>query len=203
VANVLAEARNAELEAAKARIETQSLHDALTGLPNRRYLDEIIAGFARQSVEGRQSGLAVLHIDLDRFKQINDTLGHTAGDAVLKHVAKLLLDAAGAGNFVARVGGDEFVIVCLNQTAPQKLTVLAERIISAVQQPIPYEGHSCRVGASIGGGIEEGDHAVRRVLEQTSPAALMWIASRAISYMDENGYPEAVAPWFPEDIAES
>jgi hypothetical protein len=60
-----------------------------------------------------------------------------------------------------------------------------------------------RVGASIGGGIEEGDHAVRRVLEQTSPAALMWIASRAISYMDENGYPEAVAPWFPEDIAES
>ena len=156
VANVLAEARNAELEAAKARIETQSLHDALTGLPNRRYLDEIIAGFARQSVEGRQSGLAVLHIDLDRFKQINDTLGHTAGDAVLKHVAKLLLDAAGAGNFVARVGGDEFVIVCLNQTAPQKLTVLAERIISAVQQPIPYEGHSCRVGASIGIAIEAG-----------------------------------------------
>ncbi len=60
-----------------------------------------------------------------------------------------------------------------------------------------------RAGASIGGGIEHGDEAVRRVLEQTSPAALTWIASRAISYMDENGYPDAVAPWFPEDVDES
>ena len=59
-----------------------------------------------------------------------------------------------------------------------------------------------RVGASIGGGIESGDEVVRRILEQASPAALTWIASRAISYMDENGYPDAVAPWFPEDVDE-
>ena len=155
-ANVLAEARNVELETAKARIEIQSLHDALTGLPNRRYLDEIIAGFAERNREGPHPGLAILHIDLDRFKQINDTLGHTAGDAVLKHVAKILLDAAGGGNFVARVGGDEFVVVCLNETNPQRLSALAERIIAAVQQPMPYEGHSCRVGASIGIAIEPG-----------------------------------------------
>ncbi|MEO7222893.1 MAG: PAS domain-containing protein, partial [Devosia sp.] len=155
-ANVLAEARNAELEAAKARIETQSLHDALTGLPNRRYLDEIIAGFAQRNRHGAHPGLAVLHIDLDRFKQINDTLGHTAGDAVLKHVAKLLLESAGAGNFVARVGGDEFVVVCLNETNQQRLSALADRIIAAVQHPMPYEGHSCRVGASIGIAIEAG-----------------------------------------------
>ena len=155
-ANFLAEARNVELESAKARIENQSLHDALTGLPNRRYLDQIIAGFAEKNHDSPQSGLAILHIDLDRFKQINDTLGHTAGDAVLKHVAKLLSEAAGAGHFVARVGGDEFVVVCLNQTDPQKLSALADRIIAAVQMPMPYEGHFCRIGASIGIAIEDG-----------------------------------------------
>ena len=155
-ARVLAEARNVELEAAKARIESQSLHDALTGLPNRRYLDEIVAAFAERRQGATPQGLAILHIDLDRFKQINDTLGHTAGDAVLRYVARLLLEAAGSGNFVARLGGDEFVVVCPNETDPFRLAVLAERIISAVQQPIPHEGHSCRVGASIGIAIETG-----------------------------------------------
>ncbi|MEO9169082.1 MAG: EAL domain-containing protein [Aestuariivirga sp.] len=155
-ANTLAEARNAELEAAKARIENQALHDALTGLPNRRYLDEIIAKFAAQDQDIAHSGMAILHIDLDRFKQINDTLGHIAGDAVLKHVARLLSQTAGADNFVARVGGDEFVVVCLNETDPQKLSILADGIIAAVQRPIPYEGHFCRVGASIGISIEAG-----------------------------------------------
>jgi diguanylate cyclase (GGDEF)-like protein/PAS domain S-box-containing protein len=155
-ANILAEARNAELEAAKARIENQALHDALTGLPNRRYLDEIIAKFAERDQDAVHSGMAVLHIDLDRFKQINDTLGHIAGDAVLKHVARLLSEAAGTGNFVARVGGDEFVVVCWNQTDPQKLSILADGIIAAIQRPIPYEGHFCRVGASIGISIEAG-----------------------------------------------
>src|SRR6185437_11590223 len=88
-ARVLAEARNVELEAAKARIETQALHDALTGLPNRRYLDQTLNQHRSRSRLPSDS-LALLHIDLDRFKQINDTLGHAAGDAVLVHVARLL-----------------------------------------------------------------------------------------------------------------
>ncbi|MEO6012548.1 MAG: EAL domain-containing protein [Devosia sp.] len=155
-ANILAEARNAELEIAKARIENQALHDALTGLPNRRYLDDVIARFAQQNRDSASSGLSVLHIDLDRFKQINDTLGHTAGDTVLRHVAKLLVEAAGIGNFVARVGGDEFVVLCLSETDPDALAALADRIIAAVQQPVPYEGHFCRVGASIGISIDKG-----------------------------------------------
>ena len=153
-ANILAEARNAELEAAKARIENQALHDALTGLPNRHYLEEFIAKFAARDEDVSHSCLAVLHIDLDRFKQINNTLGHIAGDTVLKHVARLLSEAAGAGNFVARIGGDEFVLVCLNETDPQKLSILADRITAAIQRPIPYEGHFCRVSASIGISIE-------------------------------------------------
>src|SRR5665213_2569015 len=153
-ANILAEARNTELEAAKARIENQALHDALTGLPNRHYLEEFIAKFAERDQDVAHSCLAVLHIDLDRFKQINNTLGHIAGDTVLKHVARLLSEAAGAGNFVARIGGDEFVLVCLNETDPQKLSILADGLIAAIQRPIPYEGHFCRVGASVGISIE-------------------------------------------------
>lgn len=155
-AGALAEARNIELEAARARIETQSLHDALTGLPNRRYLDEILAGILSRGDTRGKAGLAVLHIDLDRFKEINDTLGHSAGDAMLQHVAKLLLDTAGAGNFVSRVGGDEFVMVCLKHTDQASLAQLAERIIASVLKPVPYEGHSCRVGASIGIAVEAG-----------------------------------------------
>lgn len=156
-AGALAEARNVELEAAKARIEAQSLHDALTGLPNRRYLDEILAGILARGETRDDFGLAVLHIDLDRFKEINDTLGHSAGDALLQHIAKLMLDTAGAGNFVSRVGGDEFVMVCLTDTDQASLAQLAERIIRRVQKPVLHEGHSCRVGASIGIAVETGN----------------------------------------------
>ena len=163
-ANVLAEARNVELATANARIETQALHDALTGLPNRRYLDEILTQFA-EGQKTSDSGLALLHIDLDRFKQINDTLGHTAGDAMLKHVAGLLSEAAGIGNFVARVGGDEFIVVCLNEINPEHLAKLCDAIITRIQQPVPYLGHLCRFGASIGIAIESGAHIdARRVL---------------------------------------
>jgi diguanylate cyclase (GGDEF)-like protein/PAS domain S-box-containing protein len=155
-AKVLAEARNVELEVAKARIETQALHDALTGLPNRRYLDQILSQHGRRS-RGAGDGLALLHIDLDRFKQINDTLGHAAGDAMLVHVARLLNSKVGGQHFVARVGGDEFVIACFNDTDTKRLAALADQIIAKIRQPVPYQGHFCRFGASIGIAIETGE----------------------------------------------
>ncbi len=152
--NALTEARNAELENARARIEHNALHDSLTGLPNRRYLDDLLADHAgRFASEGERA--ALLQIDLDRFKQINDTLGHAAGDAMLIHAASVLRAAAGERDFVARVGGDEFVVVrrwkgdaagsCLDE-----LTELAERIIARMQEPLLFLGHDCRVGVSIG-----------------------------------------------------
>jgi diguanylate cyclase (GGDEF)-like protein/PAS domain S-box-containing protein len=155
-AKVLAEARNIELEAAKARIETQALHDALTGLPNRRYLDKILNQHSRRHREAGD-GLALLHIDLDRFKQINDTLGHAAGDAMLVHVARLLNSKVGGQHFVARIGGDEFVIACFNQTDTKRLAALADQIIAKIRQPVPYQGHFCRFGASVGIAIETGE----------------------------------------------
>jgi diguanylate cyclase (GGDEF)-like protein len=154
-ANRLSEARNAELEAAKQRIEHNALHDSLTGLPNRRYLDDILKRHAaRCALNGRQ--LALLHIDLDRFKQINDTLGHAAGDAMLIHASEVLKSNIRAEDFVARIGGDEFVVVCAADGDTSLLSGLADRIIETMRQPVMYEGHECRFGVSVGIAVETG-----------------------------------------------
>jgi diguanylate cyclase (GGDEF)-like protein/PAS domain S-box-containing protein len=148
-ANRLAEARNRELEAAKAHIEHSALHDFLTALPNRRYLDAELSRRALRAAEGG-SGTAILHLDLDRFKQINDTLGHVAGDHMLCHTARVLRQEIGEGDFVARIGGDEFVILADYTGPTQPLGDLADRIIQRLKAPVPFENHQCRMGASIG-----------------------------------------------------
>ncbi|PTM91973.1 sensor domain-containing protein [Mycoplana dimorpha] len=144
----LAEARSAALEEARARIEYTALHDHLTGLPNRRYLDSVLEErAARAAADGAR--LSILHVDLDRFKEINDTLGHTAGDSMLVHAADVLRANIGPSDFVARIGGDEFVVlVC----GPEQgdLGELAGRIVSAMGAPVTIEGNTCRFGASIG-----------------------------------------------------
>ncbi len=154
-ANRLSEARNSELEAAKAAIEHTALHDSLTGLPNRRYLDDVLKSRAEHA---RRNGgtLALLHIDLDRFKQINDTLGHAAGDAMLVHAAYTLSANCGPGDFVARIGGDEFVVVSNVKDGEAALATLADRLIERMRLPILYEGHECRSGISVGIAYEEG-----------------------------------------------
>jgi diguanylate cyclase (GGDEF)-like protein len=154
-ANRLSEARNSELEAAKAAIEHNALHDSLTGLPNRRYLDDVLKSRAEHA---RRNGgtLALLHIDLDRFKQINDTLGHAAGDAMLVHAAYTLSANCGPGDFVARIGGDEFVVVSSVKDGEAGLAALADRLIARMRLPILYEGHECRSGISVGIAYEEG-----------------------------------------------
>ena len=147
-----AELRNRELEEARAQMELNSLHDSLTGLPNRRYLDEkLLNGHSGRKVT------ALLHIDLDRFKQINDTLGHAAGDAMLIHAANILKSSTRAGDFIARIGGDEFVIATTSQPTPERLSALADRIIVQMRQPVPYENHECRFGVSIGIAVADSD----------------------------------------------
>ncbi|MGD9476614.1 sensor domain-containing protein [Shinella sp. G-2] len=147
-AKELAEARSDELEAARARIEYTALHDHLTGLPNRRYLDATIE---KEADAAQQAGtrLAVLHIDLDRFKEINDTLGHLAGDQMLVHAAQVLNTLAAPGDFVARIGGDEFVFLPAG-SGGRNLSTLAEAIVEAMRKPVTFNGHVCRFGASVG-----------------------------------------------------
>jgi diguanylate cyclase (GGDEF)-like protein len=126
-------------------MEHNSLHDSLTGLPNRRYLDQQLL----DSDSGRKP-TALLHIDLDRFKHINDTLGHAAGDAMLVHAASVLKANTRADDFVARIGGDEFVIAITEPTDEVRLSARARRIIEQMRQPVPFENHQCRFGVSIG-----------------------------------------------------
>ncbi|WP_245273601.1 EAL domain-containing protein [Mesorhizobium sp. WSM3224] len=145
----LAETRNAELEAATARNEHTALHDMLTGLPNRRYLDTMLERHAVADSTAA-GGAALLHLDLDRFKQINDTLGHSVGDAVLIHTANVLISTVGSADFVARVGGDEFVVLCTRDISTDQLSQLADRILQRLRQPVPYKDHQCRIGVSIG-----------------------------------------------------
>ena len=144
-----AEARNRDLEAARTRIEHNALHDSLTGLPNRRYLDEMLQRHAAEGYLGSGS-IALLHIDLDRFKQINDTLGHATGDAMLIHASRVLRDNCRETDFVARIGGDEFVIVSSAGSSDDRLTSMASRIVGEMRRPVMHEGHECRFGVSIG-----------------------------------------------------
>lgn len=145
-ANSISEARNKELEDAKNEIEKIALHDALTGLPNRRYVDHVLA----ELHDAPDQKAALMHVDLDRFKEINDTLGHAAGDAMLVHAGKILRSCFRGADFVGRIGGDEFVIICKNQCDLEILARLAQRVIDKMSVPIDFEGHSCRCGVSVG-----------------------------------------------------
>jgi len=153
------------LDAARARMEHQALHDALTGLPNRRYLDDHL-GRAIAAAARNGETLAVLHLDLDGFKAVNDTLGHAAGDAVLAAAAKGMQASLRAADFLARVGGDEFVVVVPVVRSVEGLGALADRLIERLEEPIPFEGQPCRIGVSIG-------IALAPPAEAPSPARLL------------------------------
>ncbi|MEQ9340769.1 MAG: EAL domain-containing protein [Hyphomicrobiales bacterium] len=154
-ANHSAETRNRELEEARKQMEHNSLHDSLTGLPNRRFLDEKVLKDDAETVPS-----ALIHIDLDRFKHINDTLGHAAGDAMLIHAASVLRENCRQGDVVARVGGDEFIVATMTPVNTAALSALAGRIVQQMRQPVPYKNHQCRFGASVGIAVNQHDDAV-------------------------------------------
>ena len=138
-------ALNLRLQGAKHAAETQALTDTLTGLSNRRALDSVLA-----EAVARRLPFGLMHIDLDYFKAVNDTLGHAAGDHVLREVARVLREETRRNDTVARVGGDEFVMVFPGMTQPPDLSRIAGRIVSRLTEPFLHEGRLCRISASIG-----------------------------------------------------
>ncbi|MEM9852723.1 MAG: GGDEF domain-containing protein, partial [Pseudomonadota bacterium] len=141
---------NLRLQGQKTVAEEQAYTDSLTGLANRRALQNHLARLLRRN---RGDGFAVMQIDLDFFKAVNDTHGHAAGDFVLREVSQVLLDVMRATDMVARIGGDEFVVVLPEYGCREALELVGNRIIERVRQPILFEGIECRVGASIGATI--------------------------------------------------
>lgn len=140
------------------QIQHMALHDALTGLPNRALFREKLNQFAlRANCAGRQ--FAILACDLDRFKAVNDTRGHSVGDAVLTAVADRLKSVAGQGDCVARLGGDEFAIVLQHVDHRDEAARVAERVIDLVGRPIEVDGQLAAVGVSIGVALSQGDLA--------------------------------------------
>lgn len=142
-------ALNARLQAAQREAEARALTDALTGLANRRALDSELARECQLAARGA-APFALMHLDLDYFKAVNDTLGHAAGDHVLVHVATVLRRETRKTDTVSRVGGDEFVLILRGEASAEGTRLIGERIIAELERPILYEGNTCRVSGSIG-----------------------------------------------------
>lgn len=159
---------NKRLQGAKIAAEEQAFTDTLTGLKNRRavdhVLDRLVAGGA---------AFAMMQLDLDFFKAVNDTMGHAAGDHVLQQAARIMVEETREEDMVARVGGDEFVLVFVGLTDRRQLARIAERLIERLEEPVPFDGQTCRISASMGTVLTE-------AVETETPADLLHKADVAL-----------------------
>jgi diguanylate cyclase (GGDEF)-like protein len=146
---VMAESRrlNQRLQGARIAAEEQAFTDTLTGLKNRRALDHVLG---RLTGGRRKRRFGLMHVDLDFFKEVNDGHGHAAGDHVLQSAARIFVEETRADDIVARIGGDEFVLILMNCDDPARLDAVARRIIARLEAPIRFENRDCRISASIG-----------------------------------------------------
>ena len=132
------------------QLRHESMHDALTGLPNRVLLRSVAIEHLELLHQNRSSGAAVMIMDLDGFKEVNDTLGHQHGDELLKVVAERTVEAAGDGCTVARLGGDEFALLVPDCADGSRAHSIAVRVLTALRSPTVLDGVPVQVGASIG-----------------------------------------------------
>ena len=159
-----------ERKRAEEELVWRSTHDTLTGLPNRALIQERLVNALQRS---RRHGLSVvlLFIDLDGFKLVNDTHGHAAGDALLKAVAARLLELVRPGDTVARLAGDEFIILCEQLEQPASISALAERINDELRRPVEFFGMPMFVTASIGVAVGHGStHTAEDLLRSADTA---------------------------------
>lgn len=160
-----------EREAASARMTRMAHYDGLTGLPNRRMFTDRLAQ-ALNRARRRNGRVAVLFIDLDRFKPVNDILGHAVGDLVLKDVAARLKRALREEDTLARIGGDEFTVILEDVARREDAVRVADRILAAVTPPIEVAGQEVVVGASVGIALSPDDGADAATLVKNADMAM-------------------------------
>lgn len=136
---------NTRLQKAQESAQEQATTDALTGLRNRRAMDDLLC----ELVENRAC-FGLMHLDLDYFKSVNDTFGHAAGDAVLQAASTILREETREADTVARVGGDEFVLIFDRLVDENKLLKIAGRIVTRLEEPLLFHGQTCQISGSIG-----------------------------------------------------
>ncbi len=163
--------RTEELRRSKQQIEMIAFLDAMTGLPNRRLFAERFANF-RAASERNHSGFTLILVDLDKFKAINDTLGHAAGDAVLIGTAQRLKSVTREVDVVARLGGDEFAILLDATVATEDIAGVCQRLLQSFAQPMEFEGHAVQVGISMGGAVYPRDALSQSELYKVADGAL-------------------------------
>lgn len=153
--------RSKRLQASEAKMKYLALHDTLTGLPNRALFNERLDRALREAKQTRK-GVAILYLDLDRFKQVNDTLGHPAGDLLIKEFGKRLCALTRDIDTVARIGGDEFIVILPRLDNVRSAEALCKRVIHSVHQPFDIRNNHIFVGVSIGVAVAP-DHAMSRI----------------------------------------
>jgi diguanylate cyclase (GGDEF)-like protein len=155
----------------------RALHDELTGLPKRELLLDRLQEALKRAERGKTEG-ALLFIDLDRFKQINDNHGHAAGDAVLVEVSRRLSTALRGSDTAARLGGDEFVVLLPTVAAPQDALAVGRKLLEHLVRPLPYNGHALPISASIGvAGFRGSDESAQALMARADAA--MYAAKEA------------------------
>ncbi|WP_444463408.1 EAL domain-containing protein [Rhodobacter capsulatus] len=169
-----AELRHAHLVAERMRAENerQALHDGLTGLPNRRSYDNILSLRIAEAAAGGPRDCVLIRIDLDHFKHVNDTLGHEAGDMVLQRVGDVLRLELRAGDFAARIGGDEFSVILAPGQSGRHAREVVERMQARLTETLLFEGRQCRFGASFGIAETEDIAAMGTEIQLFADAAL-------------------------------
>jgi diguanylate cyclase (GGDEF)-like protein/PAS domain S-box-containing protein len=152
-------------------IQYLASHDALTALPNRTMFSEIV-NHAIHSARRYGRGFALLFVDLDRFKVINDTLGHEAGDRLLKEMAQRLAHTVRSSDVVARLGGDEFVVLLHEVSDADQVETVARKVLAALMRPMSIEEHEYRVTASLGISMYPGDGDDEQALMKNADIAM-------------------------------